>query len=1334
MLGDPGAGKTEAFRNEARQEGCHYVTARDFITFQDNAEWHDKTLFIDGLDEVRAGTQDKRESFDKIRAKLQNLECPRFRLSCRGADWFGTYDKTELKKVAQDKKIRILRLNPLSHRDIFKILLCNHDLNGPEQFIASAHEKGVDVLLKNPQSLKMLAVAVDANQWPKSRTETFELSCQKLVGEHNQEHVQANYADIDNSYLLNVAGRLCAIQLLTGYGGYSVIMDETNREYINIREVPGDQKIFRHVLNTKLFESPSEDFTVPVHQQVAEFLASRYLAELKIPFTRILALITGYDGRIVPHLRGLSAWLAVHSKKDRGEIVRRDPHGTVIYGDVQSFLPEEKRRILNSLKQGFPRTVYVDSRLADLVTPDMMEEYLHKFLTDSSKDEVEQSFLVFLLEILQYLSNTLKFTDILVNIVRDDKWWPRTRRCAMDVLVHQEAIEGKPLAELTNLLKDINNGTVSDPHDELLGRLLVKLYPNFLSESDVWQYFRTPKKPELVVGAYASFWTEKIVEQSTNTRLAKLTIEFIKGFDRFLEEYKSNKMQFRLFSDVRRCILPKFLEIIGDGASFASCLFDWVWLASDPRLSDLYEEEREMIRHWMNKHPEMKKVLSEMGMERERAPREICLRLYCHLGITPPPDFGLWCLENAITEAKEESKEFLLGIVVSAIKNHWCNKDISLEIAEKKLSKDSLLKKRFTDMFSFSAEYDLAMKQLQDEKQLEKSYAEEQKQQDQIDYIRSYEEALRENQCPPHMLHHLANVYFGEIGGLAEGNPVDRLRNFLCNDENLTNAILKGFRGSVMRSDAPGEAEIIKLRENNETHYLALSFLAGLEEIFQNISKSDEIPINEKQARQALAFYYNSPLPAGLSNHQPIWYRNLLKYNPNIVSDVLIRTVSSQIRNGKEPLMDLYPLTFEESHAEVARIATLPLLKKFPVRCDAKQMESLICLLVSAFFRCNEEQLLTVIDKKLGYGSMNIAQRVYWLAAGLFVSPSKFHEKLEQYVKGYEHRVQSLYKFMDKLPGNLVKRLNVQELELLIRLIESSAGFTCLFHQEAFGLPIKHRLTETPNAHSSSDSEEFNWVSPQTGTVNLVHRLIQQLASIQCSSATEAFEGLLSDDAMSSWKSYLTDASGRQRLLRCDADFHHRNVNQVLQTLDNKEPANIADLAALTLDVLSEIAINIRNGPTSDWRQYWNMHKGKPSTPRFENFCRDALLSDLKIRLDKLGIDVTARQEQTHADDRRSDICVEYRGFKVPIEIKKSDHEDLWNSARNQLITKYTRDPQTDGYGIYLVFWFGKETCKKPEARLRPENANELKRLLYDNLTDEQKHKISICVIDVEKH
>ena len=154
-------------------------------------------------------------------------------------------------------------------------------------------------------------------------------------------------------------------------------------------------------------------------------------------------------------------------------------------------------------------------------------------------------------------------------------------------------------------------------------------------------------------------------------------------------------------------------------------------------------------------------------------------------------------------------------------------------------------------------------------------------------------------------------------------------------------------------------------------------------------------------------------------------------------------------------------------------------------------------------------------------------------------------------------------------------------------------------------------------------------------------------------------------------------------------------------------------------------------GPNA-WRQYWNVDQyDRPKDPRPENSCRDILLTVLQHRLRQQGID--AQPEGHYVNDKRADIRVSYGGFQVPVEIKKNSRPDLWSALRNQLMAKYTSAPETDGYGIYLVFWFGKEHSNASICDRRPANAKELQKRLEAELSADEARKISACVIDVSR-
>ena len=85
----------------------------------------------------------------------------------------------------------------------------------------------------------------------------------------------------------------------------------------------------------------------------------------------------------------------------------------------------------------------------------------------------------------------------------------------------------------------------------------------------------------------------------------------------------------------------------------------------------------------------------------------------------------------------------------------------------------------------------------------------------------------------------------------------------------------------------------------------------------------------------------------------------------------------------------------------------------------------------------------------------------------------------------------------------------------------------------------------------------------------------------------------------------------------------------------------------------------------------------------------------------------------------------------MPVEIKKNSHRNLWSGLRHQLIEQYACAPETDGCGIYLVFWFGKRYTQPHPSSIRPGNPWELERQLTAILSENEARKISICVIDV---
>ena len=1335
LLGPPGSGKTTIFEHLAEHHGGLCLTARDFLTFDDRAEWHDKTLFIDGLDETRAGTTDGRTPLDSIRAKLDRMRRPRFRLSCREADWFGANDRDHLKKVSPSGAVKVLRLDPLSDQDVLQILRGAPGIEDPEDFVAAAQGKGLHGLLVNPQSLKMLAVAVrDADDWPETRTQAFDMACRTLIAEHNEEHRIASPDPGGITDLIEASGRLCAVQLLTGAAGYALPGAESDRHFLGLDLLPGtEREILLRCLQSKLFESPTGRRTVPVHRQVAEFLAARYLAtvvESRLPVGRILALITGYDGVVVSELRGLSAWLAAHCKCGRGEVIARDPLGTVLYGDAKNFSPDEKRLLLDGIQrqtEANPRlivTVQLDSRLGELVSSDM-ESQVREILTAPAREDSWQSFIAILLEALQHGEPLPTLADPLKELIRDGTRWPRIRDRAVNLFVQHHRNETQALSELKELTADVYAGKVPASDDDLLGRLLSAIYPEAISESEVIRYLRVPQRPNHSP-EYAYFWTGHLPRRSTRSQLAVLLDLLVKRYDDLLADERTRGLPAFIIRWLPSSLLAQFLRLSGDEVDLTR-LFHWLEPAAKVRDGtydpDIGREESQEIRRWLESRPAAWKTLLAMGLER-CAERPDCTEPYWFhdcirkeehgrlLGVARPRDFGLWCLDQAVAAKNRITADWLVGEVAECLHHGRFDEGLSHEAVSTRLVGFARLSdafdRRMVELEARTSHSDIFKPRAQARSRSERP--------DWHDQVKPHEDELRGNMARPQLLHELAKVYFGGYLNVRGNSPRDRLNAFLASDESLVDAVLTGFRKTIDRDDLPSDTKVIRLGIANRRHYLALPFMAGLEEL-ATTAPSGEIDIDDRRLRLALAVHYTVPMwPTARhpADRPPPWFAWTLSNRPEIAADVLARSALSKLRKGAESPAGIHELAHSPDHARVARLATMPLLRQFPVRSASGQLSSLNHLLLAARRHCDIARLLELIEEKLADHRMSVAQRVHWLVAGLCIAPETYVERLESFAAGKERRIRFLAEAVTKQFGistDLKYWQSAPALRLLIRLI----GASC-----------------RPYSHDA-DSDEGVLVTPEMNAADRVRDCIEQLASITTEDASLALEALSSDNELLPWRSLLMDAAYRQEAARREAEFAYGNTARVLETLASGAPANAADLAALTLEHLDEIARTIRDGNTSDWKQYWNLdHRGRPQNPRPEDACRDALLSDLRSRLMRLGIEL--QPEGRYANDKRADIRVSYSGFNVPVEIKRSCHRDLWSAARTQLIARYTVDPGTEGNGIYLVFWFGDtEGCRPtpPETGSPAVSSLELEDRLTSTLSADERRKIGIRVIDV---
>ncbi|MCQ3814736.1 MAG: hypothetical protein KTU85_10035 [Acidimicrobiia bacterium] len=1334
LLGNPGFGKTTEFERESNELGdkALMISARDFIALdhESRREWTGKVLFIDGLDEIRSGGNDARIPLDKIRSRLDQLGPPAFRISCREADWLGQSDRMHLERVSRDKQIRVLRLDELKDGQILELLCKRYQqtANEAQAFIAEAQQRKVDGLLVNPLTLGLLVDAVrGGGDWPDSRRKTLELACQHLATEHNEEHEIGGQAELrpGPQAIVDVAGYLCALLLLSDGEGFVLRLTDRTPSFPELSELanppaPISPDDFAPAVSTKMFKALGGGFA-PLHRQVAEFLAGRFIAKLfdnGLPAKRVIALLTGpSDGGVVTSLRGLSAWLAVHSSELRRLLIEVDPIGVGLYGDIGDLAVSDRKRLLRSLAAYFENNPQQYLGLGDeigwafriLATAEMVP-VIETLLRVEAESPAQQRLLQLILKVLACAEDRHAVAEL-----KDDLeaiLWCTTipaliREHALHAYLHIVDSSEERNRTLRRLIDAVGDGSIADPDDQIRGTLLSVLFPEAVTPAEVWRYL-APRNHKFF-GAFWGFWEETLVQQSSSEHLAELLDALHEQSSNLSEQRKHHVFQDTLMELLARC-----LETNSEIQDDPERLYFWLESVSGLGRRPKQDESERRVRTWLEERPEVQKRLVQFSLRKGHSESHIFHAHGVLFGSKLPPDFGRWCLDLAIRIAENEPKtaRHLLWHAYRSLNDPSISDNLTFETMRERTCGLPILAEYLEELCRPSEESQRTDDEFERKMAEEREqWCTEQRQRREVwaKHLREQEQELRENRFAPQNLSTLAVVYLGLLNGGNRGaSPQDRIKNFIGEDAPLVDAVLTAFRDTLRREDLPEVAHTISLLHESRKSFLADPVLAGID-LMEREGPETLDGLTDSQKRKILAIYYCVPHTISA----PRWHSRWFEINPEMVLDVLFDCAVAKLRADKNTPYGLHVLDGVEGYEELLNDFRLRLLEAFPTRSSKSQMQDLDPLLSRTLEYHDNSHLLSLARRKQTLKSMPIAQRVRWWATDALISQGKRLGELRSEFAESEVRMRHLAEFLrpiwdrfDGKPSILTAIRDPATLEDMIGIL-GRWWPPWLFGGESGTLEM--------------------------GMSDLIFGLVDQLGSDPSEQAERNLKCLIADPGLNGWRLHLQRALEEQRVIRRDSSYKPPSLEQVQKTLNDAPPANAADLAALLRDHFDAFQSDLRGGDSDIWRQFWNEGQhGDLTAQKPENSCRDALVSNLKFRLPD---EVELLREGSHAANTRDDVQARCGGFKVPVEIKKDSHSDLWTAPRDQLMAKYTTDPDSDGYGIYLVLWFA--DSNKPATRhsdgTRPSSPEELKQRLDDDLSPEESRKISVIVVDVTK-
>jgi hypothetical protein len=1307
LLGEPGAGKTEVFKSEARAVGGQRVTVAEFIASDVDATWENKCLFLDGLDEVRVSGANPSLLY-QIKSKLKKLGWPPFRIACRAADWFGQSDIEAISDASADKRLPIYTLEPLTDTEIRDILRQDFQHEDASEFIANANSRGIGALLQQPQTLGLIAKAVNANNWPNGRDETYQLACKVMVAEHNAGHRNLQRSNpMCPATLLEAAGQICATLLLADQSGVALDEAAKNSRYPALADIIIHQKLLhsaKKALDTALFvpSSTNDQQLEPIHRSVAEYLAATWLSkqidEGAITFNRIKNILLGFDGKAVTGLRGLYGWLAQKCLKSQSWLIKNDPVTVVLYSDFTHVPLVAKQQLLHEIKSAIQqnpvmwRELRLSPFLSGLYQSELRDEYVSALL-NTNNDHTTQTYAKFILDVLQQTACPSKPVAAIKQVVADDSREFNLRRLALEVWLDS----GVSDAESIDLLHELNACNDNGRNSEIISEMLRHFYPRVITTQQVLRYF--PER-EAWKRLQHGFWRFEFAPRVPEADLPDLLDHLANNNKWCSLHWEEYNLASTLCDLVARAVIRFGDSITGDQ------LFSWLRIGVDEQGRRLpnYESNQEM-KTWLSSRPSRYKDILGFCYDRNETGDCPLERLWVDMGVlegvTPPKDLGLWHFQRI---SQTRNNELIFNHVFHAVTSLGKEDPptgLSLQMvfdwAGNDPDKNSWLKNHLPRDISEEDREHIAIKLARERERRELRAKRASK-------LSAVLSQIRSGQANPVIMHELADVWNNLYSRWAGATEVDRFGDYCDNYEEVYEAARIGFLACVQRNDLPKIHEIIDLNLQQQTHYISSACLLGME-LRWSQNPSDIESLDEQTLAVMVCFWFTNKY-----GQTPKWYLHLLEEKPDIVAKVLVAHAGACFAAKTTYGEGIYVLCTDERYIKTARLCVAALLKRFPTRIAASQLKELGLLLRCAI-KHKAPELNQVIAERLDKKSLDPSQRVYFLLAGLIINSKQYEQQLWDFVGTSYKRIKCISDFIEDhdLDQYLVFNFGVKTIGKLIEIQAPFADMAQVKDIVVGGTP------------SRKMARRISW-------------FIEQLATGNAHESYDEINRLLGLATLREVHEHLRKSKYAvvQRLR--ENTFTHPTVANVARILNSAHPINAADLKAIVLDHLDQIAMEIRSSNSDPFRQFWteaSQGGHKLGEHKTETSCRDALLEMLRQRLVRFGI--TIEPEFDCVNDKSVDINATYFGnITIPIEVKGEWHPELWTAIQKQLVGRYTRAPGCAGLGIYLVLWFG--GGYQPSARdggSKAKTPQDLEMRLQEYLPRDLQGQITVRVIDV---
>lgn len=1296
VLGEPGIGKTTSFRNAANDEpNAKFLRIGEFLSAPQLDDYKGKTLYLDALDEHRSRANGI-EVLDAINGRLKQLGCPKVRISCRTAEWHGGQDIAQLKEISRGEAIVQVTLEPLTDSDISELAALNVG------FVNGAREHGLVDLLKNPQDFLLLHdFYKERNRWPTTRFELMDGACRALLREPNDAHSEETDDRVKDRALIRASDYLSAILMLSNVTGIAVNRNARSKSYPCIHEFDDELEAMRAAAGRHVFQPIEGGLLEPKHRKISEFMAARYLAARVregLPIKRAMALLTGFDGGTAADLRGVYAWLVTLLSGMAENVLRHDPYGAIIYGDAYSWTPATKKKALIELKNLSAKDPWFRGHdWSRAALGGMSDPYLEQDFRELLKTgDVRSHLLGAVLDMIAGGAEFPALGDALLDFVTDSQKPDHFRDDAVDAFV--TACPGRK-RDLVNLLDEIDAGHIEDDHQYVRGAVIRALYPNEISPTEIGRYLIEPSGG--VIGSYFMFVRHRIFELSSPTDLRTVAGSLIGQTYDIVESDKFVSKDFRIK------LASTLVVELGTSVPIAEVL-SWLSFAlGRHRVGHWRGDEAAKLKEFLRQNDALYISLFFEYLEQKWTTGTNWHQLWWPFPnlvahVSPPHEFPKALLERIDVEADLEKRSALFEL---ACQIFMASEPGNTSITIDELHAKATSQREFPEILERASVCDIEEWRQRDAAEKAKELEERRTRQARsIENLEPHRQEIESGKALGFLIH-CAQIWWDLFVDVNhEITPRERLIEEL--GEDLADSIVKGFLAALANQKFNEIAEIAEADIEGKSYTQGYVVLAALDVMFQEWKdKLTNLP--NDILKKGIAYSM-----ANAVDEETSWIGWIIDERPELYADAIDEFWRAQLDRAAERVTGLFAFGDDSHFKHVSERVIPALLRDYP----SPHPQVLRDLMVNAIRYCDADEILDIVrTSRVSASERDEEQNAIWLSTGFVLNYEEFNTALDAHLCEFEQdRWYARTIIVDTLEvpdGTSGTGPNVAYRAAVIEVLGRYFGNV---HHE---IGIGSRWVSDQDEPSASDD---------------IRRIVHSLSQDSSHNTTIAISRLMQRDYLEQWRVDLLYTLANQLRAAREAYFSYPDVDQVVATLSNAEPANVMDLKALVVDAITDVANELRHGNTDGYKAFWNTTpRGQVSDIHIdENTARDRLLDLLRPKLRHL--DIAAEPEVAYADDKRADIAVYSRGMKLPIEIKRDDHSEIWTAAEKQLEKQYTRDPASEGNGVYLVYWFDGKGMRKPPGDIQvPRSATDLLCALELTIPESSAGLIDVMVVDV---